>query len=270
MTLNTKTIKIPSIIINKDLLQKIGKVFEEEVNERMNAFEKEKQEKINTGNLKDWEIESLDYKKPSISIQFTIHSSEEELSFGSMKELLETSFFPEKIDSFTARVGHTDKKYVDIHLSISKATQIWFFGSGSYCRLSSENQERFLIKENQLKNLFRISSTSYSKILYPFKNSDFIFIIPFVLSVILAILFTVTFVKFPYGNQSIRLSISLVVFAFWYQVFIWYITKAYPYYQIKIEENNNSFFQIIKFIINIAILAVFSGFVYDLFKIIYN
>ena len=47
MTLNTKTIKIPSIIINKDLLQKIGKVFEEEVNERMNAFEKEKQEKKN-------------------------------------------------------------------------------------------------------------------------------------------------------------------------------------------------------------------------------
>lgn len=272
MAEKTKRGSIPSIKITKEFIRSLGSVLESEVNERnlssQTAAEKEIQKRereIESGTFYRDEEEKeqakiemrervKDHFIPNIGLTYSIEAENEELTFSSVDEVIDTRFFPEKIENMVCRVSHYGKnQYVDVNVNIS---QSWI-GAGAYYKLSSTSEQRLLKIESDLKNLFKQNPTDYKFLLYP--NDSISYWVPRVYSVFLAI--AAYFLVYKNFALEIKSDADKVIASFvWISLFVYLlgmkmIKWIFPYFKFEIS-NENQFIKYARYIISAVIFGV--------------
>lgn len=118
MAKKTKTFRLNSTEINREFLEKLGKIIESD------KGEKDK-------------------------ISYNINSKDEEINVSSMKELLEIGFLPHAIKSMVFRISphYSNENKIEIYLRVDKI-------EGSTCQISSEDDSKILKIEKDIINLF--------------------------------------------------------------------------------------------------------------------
>lgn len=281
MNAKTKRGKIPSIKIDKEFLEKFGSVLESEVKERNILADKKneaeilvKQKEINSRTyyktdedklaaIQEMKDNVLRYGSPHVSVQYSIDAKDEDLTFPSIQDFIDTKFFPEKINSFSARVSHYgNTEYVDVSVRMS---QRWYGITAEY-NLSSVDGGRLLKIEDELKKTFRDSVTEYKSVLYPIVNQ------PFLIIRLVSFLFSLAVAYLIYHFSSKELKTSIGIFSLIWIIFIAVchfcarsIKSLYPYFNYSITPDKS-----FKKYIGIAIVASISSIsfaaIYDLIK----
>ncbi len=250
MGIKTKRIKIESLHITKEFLKKLGNILESEIEIRkkdseeiINKLIEEKKRNIKKFGSKktkeaipNYEIESIkNLNKPHYSLIYSINSQEEELTFSSIEELLNTSVFPYKIKSMSFRVNHYNNKYVDISISLDND-----YDSIASFYLSSDNESKILKFEKDIKELFTENSNDYNW-LFKIPGSKY-FILQF-LAIVITFLTGISVIKLQkilipslFGNYS-NLFIFIIVLGLLF-LFIHVLRYLYPYYDFDINKKN--------------------------------
>lgn len=282
MAAKTKRGSIPSIKINKDFLKDLGDILEAEFRERNDFAEEIIKREIEQASQ---EINSRTYYKneeereqaklesseriralsrPHIRLNYSINTQNEELTFTSIKEIIDTKFFPENIESIACSVTHYGKEeYVDININVSKP---WFGIAGDY-KLSSSSENRLLKIENDLKGLFRLNPTEYKTVLYPTEKS--FYIIPRILAISLAT--AITYLSYKNFGEEITSNIGATsTLLFWtFLVIYWFsmivIKWAFPYFKFEIT-NENQLVKFVRILIIFIVSTVVGSAVYDLLR----
>jgi hypothetical protein len=281
MNAKTKRGKIPSIKIDKEFLEKFGSVLESEVKERniladrkneaeilvrqkeiySRAYYKTDEDKLAA--IQEMKDSVLRYGSPHVSVQYSIDAKDEDLTFPSIQDLIDTKFFPEKINSFSARVSHYgNTEYVDISVRMS---QQWYGITAEY-NLSSVDSGRLLKIEDELKKTFRDSTTEYKSVLYPVINQQFLIIrlVSFLFS--LAVAYSI----YHFSSKELKTNIGIfslvwIIFIAAYHFCARSIKSLYPYFNYSITPDKS-----FKKYIGIAIVALISSIsfaaIYDLIK----
>ncbi|MBI2612677.1 hypothetical protein HYW59_02600 [Candidatus Kaiserbacteria bacterium] len=243
-----KTVAIPSIRVDRDFLQKLGRILEKEARNRVAASEKIVSETIKE---KEREIRSRAFfndddavrqmaeserrfGRPPIAISYTINTSVERLSFSTMKELLDTDLPPKRIESIGARVSHygTDD-YVDIDISISQPFAILFWGNPETYDLSSSNHASLLEIDRNLQSLFAGNRSGYHQFLYPITRLPYL--VPFIVSIILAFASARTLLQIlPLPQNESGATLIIYFFMIMYLLSSWALKWLYPYFEFVI------------------------------------
>ena len=256
MSKKVKKIKINSIVINKEFLEKIGKILEREVEERENKFKKS----IEGKNKHALQICIL--RKDKCKVNYTIVSDEEELEFSSMKELLSTSVFPQKIKSISFRISHFNPNYVDISFTLDND-----YDSIAKLYLSSEDEAKILKIEKDIKNLFIEYRSKYGWIFkIPGSKSFMLQALTLLFTVFgtRAILKIENFLFPSLTKEALNNSIWVIVIVLlvlFYNLFKY----LYPYYLFEMSSRNN-FRSSIKFASYIIFLSIISSAIYEIIK----
>ncbi len=281
MNAKTKRGKIPSIKIDKEFLEKFGSVLESEVKERKILADKKneaeilvKRKEINSRTyyktvedklaaIQEMKESVLRYGNPRVNVQYSIDAKDEDLTFPSIQDFIDTKFFPEKINSFSARVSHYgNTEYVDVSVRMS---QRWYGITAEY-NLSSVDSGRLLKIEDELKKTFRDSVTEYKSVLYPIVNQ------PFLIIKLVSFLFSlaVAYLIYHFSSKELKMNIGIlsliwIIFIAIYDFCARSIKSLYPYFNYSITPNKS-----FKKYMGIAIVALIYSIsftaIYDLIK----
>lgn len=281
MAEKTKRGNIPSIKITKEFLKDLGVILESEVKERNELAEVLLKNEIKKG---EQDIEARTYYKdqeekeqakeemrerlkdrfrPHVRLNYSIDTRNEDLTFSSINEIIDTRFFPEKIESIACSVSHYDEKYVDVNVIISQRN----YGIGASYKLSSASEQRLLKIESDLKNLFRQNPTDYKILLYPTENS--FYLVPSVLLVSVAV--ATLYVSYQNLGEEIKSDRGAVgMILFWIFILVcWFGMKviewAFPYFKFEIT-NENQLAKYIKIFVIFVFVTIMGGAIYDFIK----
>lgn len=281
----TKRGKIPSIKIDREFIEKLGSVLESEVKERNILANKKneaeilvKEKEINSRTFYITDDEKLAaiqkmkdsvllYGSPYISVQYSIDAKDEDLTFPSVQDFIDTKFFPEKITSFSARVSHYGKtEYVDVSVRMS---QHWYGITAEY-NLSSIDGGRLLKIEDGLKKVFRDSVTEYKSVLYPIINQ------PYLIVRLLSFLFSlvVIYLIYRFSSKDIIANVGIysliwLIFLFVYNFCTKSIKSLYPYFNYSITPDK-SFKRYMGLAISAIIASISFAAIYDLIKTLFR
>ena len=195
--------------------------------------------------------------QPHINLNYSIDAKIEDLTFGSMQEVVDTKFFPKNIESIAFRVTHyRADQYVDISINMS---QRWYGATGSY-NLSSSSEEGLLKIESHLKALFDSNLTVYKALLYPTASS--VYLMPRILSFLVSVtVMYLGYVKFG------EVALGGWLFIFWlvYMYSMELIKFAFPYYKFEIGYSNQYRSYLQKILIAIIVTVIVTT-TYDFVK----
>ncbi len=282
MAEKTKRGNIPSIKVTKDFLKDLGVILESEVKERNESAKALVMSEIEKG---EQEIEARTYYKdqaekdqakeemrgrvrdrfrPHVSLNYSIDARNEDLTFSSIDEIIDTRFFPEKIESVACSVSHYgENEYVDVNINIS---QRWLGISANY-KLSSSSEKRLLKMESDLKNLFRQNPTKYKILLYPTEIS--FYIVPRILSVFLAVAASyLSYQNFGEelksdGGATATVLFWIFIFAYWFTMEL--VKLIFPYFKFEIT-NEDQLVSYVRIAVISIISAIILGAIYDYSK----
>ena len=265
MALIIKRIKIGSIKINKEFLEKLGYLLEEDVNVRDKEYKqnfdllKKKYSLKSPAAYKAWHTT---HKKPLYGVTYTIKTNDDELQVSSMDEFLSRKIFPNKIESMTFDINHYhESKYLDIRINLDEG----FFGN--VCKISSDNESKMLLFEKNFKDLLKEYETNYNWFLKISDLSLFKFLVEPIFGVFISLLFIVNLDKL-FIDLNENTIISIFVFSC---IFIFLLTEKirtflYPRYSFELTNKNNS--KVIRYVIQVIIVSLVLAFIHDLIKII--
>lgn len=280
MNIKTKRGKIPALRISREFLVDFGVIVESEVVERNRIAEQQAVEEIQISETeirkrtyfksddeKNTAVEEMKkrvrtFARPHVNVTYNIDAKDEDLTFSSIQDILDTKFFPEKIKSFYTRVSHYgETEYVDISVRMSQH----FYGITAEYQLSSVDNGRLLSIEDDLKNLFRDNKTSYQSFLYPSKNSPYGVLRLFsFLSALFFGYFIFTYI-FTGMEEVGKMSLCFWISFIFYNLIAWAFKSLYPYFSYTIVPEN-SVTKIIRTILVGATTFVLFPALYDLAK----
>ena len=175
MAVKTKRIRINSVVVDRDFLDKLGAIFEEQIEEiKKNAETKvtenspivEKEVNrwwgtLSTGQKSKKIQEKLELVRQQNTqyyrIKYTLSTEEYDLDFNSIKELSAVKYFPEKIKSISFNFSTNSEGYVDINIPLNNE-----YFTEVKVTLSSGDEEKLLKYENKIKDLFKNRRTDYN------------------------------------------------------------------------------------------------------------
>ena len=280
MGLKTRRIKIKSLRITKEFLEKLGKILESEIEIRKKESEiiiqklieenRKEAKKLTSHSKKQkesWLNDRTEHiknmNKPHYSLSYSINSQEEELNFSSIKEILGTPVFPKKIKSMSFRVNHYNTKYVDISISFDND-----YVSIASFHLSSEDESKILKFEKDIKELFNENSSNYD---WVFKIPGSKYFILQLFAVILTILGTKLLLKIQkilipsLSEKTLNLYIVIsIIGLFW--LFNFVLRYLYIYYDFDMNKKNQ-LRKSIKVVFWLIFLSILSSLIYDIIKI---
>lgn len=276
----TRRIKIKSLRITKDFLEKLGRILEGDIEiikkesetkiQKLIDEKKKESKKLISCSKKEresWFIDRIEHikhiHKPPYSLSYSINSQEEELKFSSVKELLGTPVFPQKIKSMSFRVSHYDAKYVDISISFDND-----YDSIANFYLSSEDESKILQFEKNIKELFDEYSSNYNWVFKIPGSKYFILqlfagiLIIFGLNLLLKIQ---KIVLKSLSRDILALYIAFSIFGL-FLLFNFVLRYLYPYYDFSMNEKNQ-LRKAIKGVFWILLLGILSSLIYDVINI---
>lgn len=224
--------KVNSTVINKEFLKKLGVIIE--------------------GNKRD-----------KLNINYTINTKENgEIQYENMKDLLSTSFFPEKINSIILNVENRlnpNKNTVDIKIHLDNISYL-----SLNIRLSSKSDEKLLKLQESLKKLFWEFRTGY-QILYKPKPWFFILWAPIIT---LLLLTTLILWLSPSGiSMEILLLLAIFPLLFIWILFQFFFEYLFPYFSFELLDREGTNKKFRKFFV-IILMSIIAAFLYNVGSLI--
>ena len=177
----TKKGLIPSILVDRNFLKKLGEIIEAQAKQRVEEAKAELEIKIEANKAKfhgtsketqqaidEMETSMRQYFRSPWNVKYRLTTSDEqELSFESVSDILNTTILPQNIEGLDVRIYHSDPDYVDTTIHLSKPNGILFTVILQKYEVSSRNVGELLRIERELRELFNQSRPNYHMFLYP-------------------------------------------------------------------------------------------------------
>jgi hypothetical protein len=285
MNIITKKKSIPSILIDKDFIFKLGNILESETRERIQSANIEADKEITKRKLKieksrqysteekETEIrEMADYVRkistPHLSVSYKLNTDDNQsVEFFSVEDMLSTNLLPRGIQNMSVYVHHYNKEFVDVSLNIDKPIGMFFTLSPKEFELSSQDEGKLLKVEKDLENLFTQSRFGYHTFLYPQSNLSYMPV--FIVSLLVSLAVSYTFYKLKADDPEFILSEMYIGFIY-IIIFVYYIVSkiikySFPFYEFNLTSEKN-YSRTLKGIISAIVSLIILNGVYDLIK----
>lgn len=276
----TKRKTVPSIMIDKDFIQKFGIILESEINVRKLLAESEAREVIIK---REDEIKRSTYYKeddksqviaemrkheeymhtPHVSVVYALSTDDNEtIEFNSADDILNSNLLPKNIRSLSARVCHYNDDFVDISVSLDNSRILFSVYSSGHVSLSSKNEAKLLLKVSELNKLFDEFKSGYHYFLY-YKTSS-----PLILLSALSVAFVVFYVM--YVHKLFTFEFRMFYFSFSIACFLimeFILKYSFPFYEFNLSNAGSLKKGLRIFLGSLSSLFVFGG-IYDVVKFI--
>lgn len=259
MISNTRTIFVPSIVINRLFLARLSDSIEYDIHElNRSAWEHIaaliRQEQVNlearapylTREEKMKEMEraasQITYNhRPAYESLYTIDTADgKKQTFTFLREIISSTPLPVRVRALSISISHVDKRYLSVRMYIHQPTGV-FDKAG--CVISTDNAGKMAQSERDLSVLFQEFRTPYHSLFFvrfaPYavqKAVSFFFA-----SAVSTLIFRIIMNVAPsFSSVSINGTISLhliAVFA-WYMAFRAAFAYIYPYYRFSISNED--------------------------------
>jgi hypothetical protein len=222
MAEKTKRGTIPAITIDRDFIERLGIICEQEVEQRISDF---KALEKRTDEKDRWRL-----NEPHYSVKYTLHEKNGDVSFETYKELIATNLLPRNVQGLSLSIYHYSKPYVEVYLRVvaDPSTFGWMVIPASY-QLSSANEGNLLKIDSELRALFSEYKTNY----HPFLHYGNMLLIPFLLSLSAGVIAGVIFSRYLGELQLLSLGLGFSV----YCMIMSYIKWAYPFYEFNLSNS---------------------------------
>jgi hypothetical protein len=275
----TKRISLNSIVADREFIKMLGKILEEQKEERLEKIKKQLEKASKNQNNND-----LSKKSPGNRIRmdsrlydnmldiglikpiyhyhmdhtYTLNSERESLEFQNYEDIINTMLLPQNINNMLINVRHYDKsRYVDIKITLDNSKR-----KPCILELSSCSEERMALIEEKIKNLFKQLSTGHSW-LYEQFYGVMKYIIPFFM--FFSSTMIIIYLLSSYISLSIVISFIFAFFTLDYSKRI--VSYLYPYVEFRLgitettrrDRLRNVFWVIFSILISGVVGSVISG-----------
>lgn len=240
-SLITKVIGIPSILIDLNFIQNVGKIIERQVDER-----KEKE------------------GKPHINVKYIFNTKDDqEIEFSSLQEILDRTLSLQKISSFVAYVYHYNGDYVDIYIKIDKPITAFFITVPNNYLLSSKDEGSLLRIERELKDLFNESRLKYHYFFYPQSNISNICVF------IISVFASVGFCQLLFKGEIFKSLNAIYPLVIYYLIVEGIIKWLFPFYEFELTRKKD-FVAIFRVFLGVIFMGLATEGIIEIIKFLYH